>query len=278
MKFTFLVTIAWIVTFSTVGNGQQRPLQIEDPRPISQGHVLVEVGFDFFKNAKFPLSGLNGDLSRIGDLSIHFGISPRVEISFEVSSQNFLDIKSQSSSFIPLELTRGGASTNDFGDLSVATKIVLFHESITRPTISLLWRVELPTSNERKGIGTNTTNFFAGFLLGKEFGIFRAFGKLGLGILESPAELFDQNDVLIAGGAVIYPINKKINLVAEINGRKSTRGISSLSTESLSHGRYGLQISWGGVRWDVGAMVGINKNSPANGILFGATIDRRIFF
>ena len=50
MKFTFLVTIAWIVTFSTVGNGQQRPLQIEDPRPISQGHVLVEVGFDFFKN------------------------------------------------------------------------------------------------------------------------------------------------------------------------------------------------------------------------------------
>ena len=262
---------------SAVCDAQQRPLRTEDPNLIEPGHVLVEVGFDFFKGAKFPLSGLGGDLSRVGDLSIHIGLSPRVEIQFAASAQNFLDVKAQSPSVVSPQLSRGGTSSSDFGDLSVATKIALLKEKSSGPAVSLLWRVELPTSNEQKGIGTNTTNFFAEFLVGKQFGQLRTFGKLGVGILQSPAELFDQNDVLTYGGATLYRLHKKVNFVAEVSGRKNTRRLAALSTESRSQARYGLQVSWGGVRWDMGGMVGLNRNSPANGILFGVTIDRQVF-
>ena len=247
------------------------------PEPYRAGACAVEVGFDFFKGAKFPLSGLGGDLSRVGDLSIHIGLSPRVEIQFAASTQNFLDVKAQSPSVVSPQLSRGGTSSSDFGDLSVATKIALLKEKSSGPAVSLLGRVELPTSNEQKGIGTNTTNFFAEFLVGKQFGRLRTFGKLGVGILQSPAELFDQNDVLTYGGVTLYRLHKKVNFVAEVSGRKNTRGLAALSTESRSQARYGLQVSWGGVRWDMGGMVGLNRNSPANGILFGVTIDRQVF-
>ena len=238
---------------------------------------MVEVGFDFFKGAKFPLSGLGGDLSRIGDLGVRIGLSPRVEIQFAAAAHNFLDVKAQTPSVIAPQLSRGGTSSSDFGDLSLATKIALFHEKASRPAVSLLWRVELPTSNEQKGIGTNTTNFFASFLAGKQFGRLRALGSLGVGILQSPAELFDQHDVLTYGGSTIFRVHEKLNFVAEVSGRKNTRGLAALSTESRSQARYGVQVSWGRVRWDVGAMVGLNRNSPANGIFFGVTIDRQVF-
>ena len=277
MKTATFLTIIWMTAMSAVCDAQQRPLRTEDPNLIEPRHVLVEVGFDFFKGAKFPLSGLGGDLSRVGDLSVHIGLSPRVEIQFAASAQNFLDVKAQSPSVVSPQLSRGGTSSSDFGDLSVATKIALLKEKSSGPAVSLLWRVELPTSNEQKGIGTNTTNFFAEFLVGKQFGRLRTFGKLGVGILQSPAELFDQNDVLTYAGATLYRLHKKVNFVAEVSGRKNTRGLAALSTESRSQARYGLQVSWGGVRWDMGGMVGLNRNSPANGILFGVTIDRQVF-
>ena len=42
-------------------HAQQRPLVTEDPETIGAGRVLVEAGFDYARDALYPVSGLNGN-------------------------------------------------------------------------------------------------------------------------------------------------------------------------------------------------------------------------
>ncbi len=259
--------------------GQERPLRTADPRLIAPGGVMAEVGFEVLQDAEFPLSGLAGDLVRVGNLRVRFGVSPRVEIQLAGTVQNFLDIEVQQPSIVTPALAPGETSTNDFGDLSLATKILLLKEQASRPAVSFLWAVELPNSNERKGIGTNTTNFFASVLAGNSYGRMRLWGNVGIGILESPAETFDQNDVLTYGGAALYQVHQKrnVNFVAEVQGRANTRGLPAMGTESRSQARYGLQWFWRGVRWDVAGVAGLTRYDPSHGVSFGVTFGRKAF-
>ena len=169
------------VPFGGVCQAQQRPLQTQDADLINPGHTRVQVGFDLLQGAKFPLSGLGGNLTRVGDIGLYMGLSPRVKIQLAGTVQNFLDVKVQNSA--PVVPHFDGDGTADFGDLAVAIKMALLQEKERRPAVAFLWRVELPTSNEKKGIGINTTNFLASILVGKHLGRFHAFGNVGLGIL-----------------------------------------------------------------------------------------------
>src|SRR4249920_1980837 len=59
---------------------QQRPLITEDIETVKPGSARVEFGFDFQQNRDFTLSGLNGDLTRLGVITIRTGMSPNVEL------------------------------------------------------------------------------------------------------------------------------------------------------------------------------------------------------
>ena len=75
-----LLVFAVIVSAAFVAVGQQRPLLTDDIDITPQGAFELGAGVDFFQNAKFPLSGIKGDLTRVGDIRLKTGMSSNVEL------------------------------------------------------------------------------------------------------------------------------------------------------------------------------------------------------
>jgi len=263
---------------------QQRPLLTDDIDITPPGSVSISAGVDFIQNAKFPLSGLTGDLTRVADIRLRQGFASNVEIAIEGSLQNYLSINSQTiPSPIPLNIS--GNSTHDIGDFIVSAKIKLLSETSKRPAVGLKFGYEMPNTDQAKGIGTNQINIFTKFIVQKKFGVragkdpaANVYGNIGLGIMTAPLEHFTQNDVLLYGVAGIFRLNDRINLASEINGRLNTRGEAPLGTESFSMFRVGTQVKASGLRFDTAAMFGIGKFSPRSGITFGVTYESPAFF
>src|SRR5918911_3151468 len=112
LRFSLIVLL---LGFGTVAHAQQRPLLTEDVDIIPPGTVRIEAGIDFMQGAKYTVSGLKGDLTRVGVIGVSFGMGPNVEFQIEGVAQNFLSINSRGVSAIPLELLPSVNSTNDTG-------------------------------------------------------------------------------------------------------------------------------------------------------------------
>ena len=56
-------------------SAQQRPLVTEDPETVGSGRILVEAGIDYERDAKYPLSGLDGNLLVVPTIGVSIGIS-----------------------------------------------------------------------------------------------------------------------------------------------------------------------------------------------------------
>ena len=272
-----LFALAFSLAFCAAARAQQRPLITEDVDVLPPGTARVEAGIDFMQDVKFPASGLTGDLTRVGVVGVHIGLSPNVEFSIEGVAQNFLSINSRVPGAIPLEIAAGANSTNDTGDFRLSTKIKLRNETRRGPSLGFKFGVELPNSNEARGIGLNNTNAFGTILVGKKFGRdgrLNTFGNLGLGIYTAPTRLFTQNDMLLYGLGGIYRVNKAVDVAAEVNGRANTRGgTAPLGTESLGEFRLGLRVRAAGLRFDAAGIKGLTEFSPRSGVTFGVTYD-----
>lgn len=269
--------LIFIVFANLFAFAQQRPLLTEDVDTIPEGSFEIAAGVDFFQNAKFPLSGLKGDLTRVGDIRIRTGFAPNVEFQIEGVMQNFLAINSASAT-PPIPLTLNGNSTNDTGDFTLSTKIKLRNETAILPAVGFKFGFQMPNSNQARGIGTNQINVFGKFLVQKKFGKQKGkdaranvFGNIGIGIMTSPLELFSQNDVLLYGLAGVFRVNDRINIVSEVTGRANTRSVAPVGTESIGQFRVGTQIKASGLRFDTAAVFGLTKYSPRSGIIFGVT-------
>jgi hypothetical protein len=261
---------------------QQRPLLTEDVDIIPPGTMRIEAGVDFLQGAKFPVSGLSGDLTRVGVLGISIGLAPNVEFQIEGVAQNFLSINTRGTSAIPLSLAPGANSTNGAGDFILWTKIKLRAETRRGPSVGFRVGVGLPNSNQSRGIGLNQTNAYGSFLVGKKFGRdgrLNTFGNLGIAILTAPTALFSQNDVLTYGAAGIYRLNKQFSLAGEVNGRANTRpGGGPLGTESQSEARLGMQIRASGLRFDFAGIKGLTNFTHNTGFTVGVTYDTPSLF
>jgi hypothetical protein len=274
--------LAFALSLCAAARAQQRPLITEDVDVLPPGTARVEAGIDFMQDVKFPASGLTGDLTRVGVVGVHIGLSPNVEFSIEGVAQNFLSINSRVPGAIPLEIAAGANSTNDTGDFRLSTKIKLRNETRRGPSLGFKFGVELPNSNEARGIGLNNTNAFGTILFGKRFGEngrLNTFANLGIGIYTAPTQLFTQNDMLIYGAAGIFRVNKQVNIAAEVNGRANTRGgAAPLGTESQGEFRLGLQVKAAGLRFDAAGIKGLTEFSPRSGVTFGITYDTPTVF
>lgn len=277
-----MLLIVAALSMAGIVRAQQRPLITEDVDIIPPGSMRLEVGVDFMQNAKFPVSGLTGDLTRAGVIGVNIGLAPNVEIQIEGVAQNFLSINSRGPSAIPLTLAPGANSTNDFGDFTLWTKIKLRKETAHVPSLGFRFGVQLPNSNQGTGIGLNQTNAYGQILVGKKFGHnarVNTFGNLGIGILTAPTQFFTQNDVITYGLAGIVRINKQFNVAGEVNGRANTRpGSGPLGTESQGEARLGMQIRASGLRFDFAGIKGLTNRSPRSGITVGVTYDTPSIF
>ncbi len=265
-------------------SAQQRPLITDDIDITPAGAIEISAGVDFFQNVKYPLSGLRGDLTRVGDIRIRNGFASNVELQVEGVIQNFLAINSQTlPSPIPLNIT--GNSTSDFDDIVVSAKVLLLRETRNTPALGIKFGFQMPNTDQARGIGTNQINVFSKVIVQKKFGkragrASRAnlYGNIGLGIMNAPLANFTQNDVILYGLAGIFELTDRINLVSEVNGRYSSRsGVAPLGTESVGQFRVGTQIRASGLRFDTAAVFGLTKFSPRSGVTFGVTYLSPVF-
>jgi hypothetical protein len=277
-----LAPIALLLCFVTVASAQQRPLLTEDVDIIPPGSIRIEAGVDFMQGAKYTVSGLKGDLTRVGVIGINIGMGPNVEFQIEGVAQNYLSINSRGVSAVPLSIAPGANSTNDTGDFTLWAKFKLRNETHRGPSLGFRFGVGLPNSNQSRGIGINQTNAYGSILVGKKFGAdgrFNTFGNLGIAILTAPTQLFSQNDVLTYGAAGIFRVNKQFSIAGEVNGRANTRpGNGPLGTESQAEARLGMQIRASGLRFDLAGIKGLTSFSPNSGFTIGVTYDTPAIF
>jgi hypothetical protein len=277
-----LIVFLLVVGFVSSVQAQQRPLLTEDVDIIPPGTIRIEAGLDFLQDARFPVSGITGDLTRVGVIGINFGMGPNVEFQIEGVAQNVLSINSRGPSAIPLNLLPGANSSNDTGDFTLSAKFKLRNETRRGPSLGFRFGVQLPNSSQGTGIGLNQTNAFGSLLIGKRFGRdgrLNTFGNVGIAILTAPTQLFSQNDVLTYGLAGIYHLNRQFAIAAEVNGRANTRpGNGPLGTESQSEARLGMQIKASGLRFDFAGIKGLTSFTHNSGFTVGVTYDTPAIF
>jgi len=275
MKRSIVISLM-LLSFTMITAAQQRPLITEDVDIIPPGTIRIEAGLDFMQGARYTVSGIKGDLTRVGVIGVNVGMGSNVEFQIEGVAQNYLSINSRGVSAIPLDLAAAN-STNDIGDFTLSAKFKLRNETRRGPSLGFRFGVELPNSNEARGIGLNQTNAFGSILVGKKFGPdgrLNTFGNLGIAILTAPTVFFTQNDVLTYGVAGIFRINKQFSIAAEVNGRANTRpGDGPLGTESQAEARLGMQIRASGLRFDFAGIKGLTSFSPNSGFTVGVTYD-----
>ena len=276
--FVVLFSLFGLFVFASPALAQQRPLVTEDVEIVKPGSARLEFGFEFQQNRDLTLSGLNGDLTRIGVIMMRVGLAPNVEFETGGVIQNFLSINRQfQPSAVPLDLSTGTNSTHDIGDFFLATKIKLRQETRRAPALGFRFGAELPNTNQERGLGVNQVNFFATAIAGKHFGRLNLFGNLGLGILTAPVDRFTQNDVILYGLAGSYQVNDRWAVVGEVQGRHSTRRNAPRGTESDGAARFGARFRAGGLTWDVAGLRGLYEHSAHSGIIFGLSYEANVF-
>jgi hypothetical protein len=251
---------------------QQRPLLTDNAELLPVGMVRTQLGVDLLQNQRYSLSGLEGDLSRIGVASVQVGVGEYAEFQLSGVVRDFLAVSKRTTPYIPPDFA--GNSTSDFGDISLATKLRLAPEKGKRPALAFKFAVELPNASNESGLGIDETRFYAGILASKHFGRTEFLGSLGFAILPSPLEPNTQTDPLTYGVAILVPVHPKVKLVAEINGRQ---GPEQIGNENHSQVRAGIQISVGGLRWDLAGIAGLKPYDPDSGVTLGLTWDFQAF-
>ncbi len=260
--------------FPWIALGQQRPVKTDDAELLKTGVVRAEIGVEFLQRQRYSLSGLEGDLIRLGVAGVHVGVGEYAEFQISGVAQDLLSVSSRTAS-PPIAPSFDGNSTNDFGDLILGAKLKLASEKNVRPAMAFKFAVELPNAKHDSGLGTNQTEFYASLLFKKHFGGAQLLADLGFAILGSPVLVGRQTDPLTYGVAAIFPATRKINLVAEINGRQGPSG--RLGNENKSQVRAGMQLWTGRVRWDLGGVAGLKHFDPRSGLIVGATYEFQAF-
>jgi hypothetical protein len=253
--------------------GQQRPLRTDDAEILDTGRVRIGFGVEFLQGQRYSLSGLQGDLTRLGVSSIQVGVGEYAEFQISGVVQDFLSVSSRTEPVIPHSFA--GNSTNDFGDLILGTKLKLAGEKGWRPAIAFKFAVELPNAKHDSGLGTNETEFYSSLLFKKHLGRAQILADLGFAILGSPVLQGRQTDPFTYGVAAVVPVHRSVNLVAEISGRQGPA--NRVGNENKSQARAGIQFWTGRIHWDVGGVAGLKHYDPKSGIIVGMTYEFQAF-
>ena len=266
-----LLCAAAIVLLPSVAAAQQRPLVTEDPEVVGPGQVLLELGFDQLWEQRYPASGLQGTLLRAPTFGFSIGLGI-AEIQIDGAAFQRLQVKERFVAPLDDLLDFTGDRTSSIDDVTVGTKIRLMSEAPGRPALGIRFATKLPNASNEKGLGLDTTDFYASVLLAKTIRSLRVVGNAGVGILGDPTSGNQQNDVLTYGLSVARALTQGSEVVGEINGRFHTSDIDAApGTQSSAIARGGLRFTKGPVRIDGGVMLGIMENDPKFGVTAGLT-------
>jgi hypothetical protein len=264
---------AVLAGFSSSAFAQQRPLVTEDPETIGSGRVLIEGGLTESHDYQNPVSGLKGNLLSVPTIGLSFGLSSIAELQLDGVLFNSLTVTSRNPN-APLAsaLTFTGDTTTGISDAVVATKIRLLPEAASRPALGVRFATKLPNASDERGIDLNTTDFSASVLGAKTVQSVRVVADVGVGVLSDPTNGHRQNDLFLYGLSLARAMTQAAELVAEINGRISTRsGDAFPGTESRGTLKLGGRYTTGSVRFDGAVFFGTTTLDPTIGFTIGFT-------
>lgn len=210
------------------------------------GQVVLSVGLEYLPDVRNELAGVRGELARIPAMGLALGLSGHASFRVSWPMYNRLRVHHQDDP-APLGRALGEVST-DWGDVTVATLIEFQPASGGWPGYGLRFAAKLPNTNEKLGIGDNTTDVFASVLLGnRPAPRLSLFADLGLGILSERTAAFTQNDVFTYAGLAEWRATERVRLIGEITGRASTHAAGP-GTGSRSELRTGVEVGRGSLR------------------------------
>lgn len=242
---------------------------------VAAGDYLVGMGFGWGSGWSSRLSGLSGDLWSIGRLTLAWAPADRVVVEIRGTIQDVLLIDARDRSFVDLDPGVEDGKTHDWGDYRIAFAMAPIGR---REGLSLggSFEVTLPTTDERAGIGSNTTDVRLGLLGSYGSGPFRLTVDLGLAILESAHRRFDQNDALAYRSEVSALIGTGRSRVGlGLDGHASTRTTASVGTEDVGEVRGWGELWFGSWVLDGEAAVGYAERSPDFSLRAGVSFMRR---
>ncbi len=233
---------------------------------VPKGTMRVTASAGVTERMTVPYSGLRGDLTEWGRLRVDIGFGSRIQMRVEGVLQQVLRIDRDRSQPLP-PVDTGGLSARDVGDFSVVTIARVMPETDRRPAVGLRVEAKLPNTNQRNGLGTNTTDVLLSAPLQKHFGQVLVAADLGVGILTEPTDAQRQNDVLLYGLAAAWQPTPRTLFSAEVVGRWAVAG-ETLGTSDRAVARFGGSRSFGSFAVGVILTRGLTETAGR----FGASI------
>jgi hypothetical protein len=200
------------------------------------------------------------------------GVGPIAEIQVDGSFYRQLTITERRPAPLSSVLSFTGNKTSAVDDFVIATKLRLLNESPGRPAIGLRFATRLPNASNESGLGQDTTDFYASFLMGKTVKSLRLVGNVGVAIVGDPTVAARQEDLLTFGMSLARAVVGGLEMVAEYNGRMNLAASSPVpGTENRGVARGGLRFTRGPVRLDAAALVGATSSDLDLGATAGLT-------
>lgn len=245
-----------------------------------RGQLLLGAGLGWEPGSVFPLSGLRGDLYRLGTISVAYAFADGAVLEVRGDAWRVLRIDGRGSSSVPLDPGVADGTTADAGDFRIASVVRLLGRA-RGPSAGVDVAVKLPNSKETRGIGLNTTDFEGSVFGSWGGGALRATGELGVGILTAPLRTFVQDDVLLYAAELVWTPGRgardgrrpsapaPVRLWLGVSGRANTRNVVPVGLEDRGSVRGGVEWSRGGWALDGSAAVGYADDSPDASFTFG---------
>lgn len=247
-------------------HAQLRPLDPLDWPALRSDVVLTgAIGGGRFYDQRAGVAGTEGELTELGNflLTWHTG-----RVLLEVAGTMRRVFHDESIFRGPLDGVRGplgpGTKRTDSGDYRVFTTIVLSPKAFP-VRVAARFGTRLPTTDNRRGLDRDATDFYALLDVGYEHGGFSTAIESGMGIIGTRYPEYEQADVMQYAGTIAYrigPLTPSVTLV----GQATTATFQALGTENLAEVRPSVQL--GTRRWiRVSTVHGIALFSPTRGVL-----------
>jgi len=216
-----------VILSLTVARGaaaQPRPLPTESVEGPGAGNIALQTSVDYARDVRFTLSGLGGDLWRVGLVRIDLGLSDAASFDLNGGVRDHLTITSRTPAvFTDLLRLSNPSATGDFDDIVVGTKIRVADQGHGSPAIGVRVATRLPNAKHRSGLGQNTTDFYGSVIFERSLRAFLAIGNLGYGILGDPLDSHRTVGSFLYSVELRQQLSHSVSLVERLDGRTGPR-------------------------------------------------------
>ena len=224
LRWLSIAAVILSLAFARAAAAQPRPLPTESVEGPGAGNIALQTSVDYAPGVRFTLSGLGGDLWRVGLVRIDVGLSDAASFDLNGGVRDHLTITSRTPAvFTDLLRLSNPSATGDFDDIVVGTKIRVVDQGHGNPAIGVRVATRLPNAKHRSGLGQNTTDFYGSVIFERSLRAFLAIGNLGYGILGDPLNSHRTVGSFLYSVELRQQLSHSVSLVERLDGRTGPR-------------------------------------------------------